>query len=173
MHEKYSINVCEESVEIYGDLTIEETFDFLSFFERKGYKSVVMGCENTTLRMLNTDQKEVIYDTFVKDLKEEILCYQDLFTKERESHEKTLEKLKEVEALKETNKKIKNLEEELCQKINQVTAIKDIIKVLIKNDHIYPGKIGHVITALASCCKEEKEEDLWNLQSGTTMKFKA
>ena len=33
MRERYSIEVTDEVVEIFGDLTIEEAFDFLSFKE--------------------------------------------------------------------------------------------------------------------------------------------
>jgi len=40
MDERYSIEVNDDYVVIYGDLTIEEAFDFLNFFDKKGYKSL-------------------------------------------------------------------------------------------------------------------------------------
>ena len=43
MDERYSIEVNDDYVVIYGDLTIEEAFDFLNFFDKKGYKSL-SGC---------------------------------------------------------------------------------------------------------------------------------
>lgn len=48
MHERYSIEAKDESIMIYGDLSIEEAFDFLSFFERKGFKRLTLGSENST-----------------------------------------------------------------------------------------------------------------------------
>lgn len=99
MHERYSIEVNDESVEIYGELTIEETFDFLSFFERKGYKSLILGKENTTLHLLKRDQAEVIHDQFILTLKEQITDYKEMYEKEIKSHHFTLERLKTVEGL--------------------------------------------------------------------------
>ena len=37
---RYSIDVNDADVTIYGSLTFEEAYDFLSFFERKGYDSL-------------------------------------------------------------------------------------------------------------------------------------
>lgn len=99
MRERYSIEVTDEIVEIYGDLTIEETFDFLSFFERKGYKSVVLGSENSTLRMMKRDQKEEIIDQRVTDLKDEVTDYKKWLEKEQTKHEETKSKLQDVERL--------------------------------------------------------------------------
>lgn len=99
MDEKYSIHVDEESVEIYGDLTIEETFDFLSFFERKGYKSVVPGLEDSTLRMRKIDKNENIIDQRLSDLKDEVSDYKRWLEKEQDKHEKTKQKLKDTELL--------------------------------------------------------------------------
>jgi hypothetical protein len=99
MHERYSIEVSDEVVEIFGDLNIEEAFDFLSFFERKGYKSVVLGSENSTLRMMKRDQKEEIIDQRVTDLKDEAEDYKRSYKIEQERHEETKSKLKDVERL--------------------------------------------------------------------------
>lgn len=127
MSERYSIEVYEDSVEIYGELTIEETFDFLSFFERKGYKSVILGKENTTLHLLKRDQAEVIHDQFVLTLKEEIVDYKDWLKKEIEEHSKTREKLVDVERLlkqlmSEEYKKYKELHDE-NQKLIKATML--------------------------------------------------
>ena len=99
MRERYSIEVNDESVEIYGELTIEETFDFLSFFERKGYKSVILGTENSTLHMLKRDQKEEIVEERIKDLKDEVQDYKRSYKIEQERHEETKDKLKSIEQL--------------------------------------------------------------------------
>lgn len=117
MNERYSIEVNDEIVEIYGDLTIEEAFDFLNFFDKKGYKSVVLGSENSTLRMMKRDQQEVIHDEFVLTLKEQITDFKELWTKEQKSHEQTKSKLNSIELLLKTlmseeHAKYKKLHEE-------------------------------------------------------------
>ena len=117
MIERYSIEVTDEIVEIYGDLTIEEAFDFLSFFERKGYKSVVLGSENSTLRMVKRDQAVEIVDQRISDLKEQLDDYKEYYKKEQLSHEITKNRVIEVEVLmkqlmSEEYKKYKALYEE-------------------------------------------------------------
>lgn len=52
IQDKYSIHVNEEEVLIFGELTIREAFDFLSFYEREGYTQVTLGQDNSTLRIL-------------------------------------------------------------------------------------------------------------------------
>lgn len=99
MRERYSIEVTDEVVEIFGDLTIEEAFDFLSFFERKGYKSLILGDQNSTLRMMKRDQSEVIHDEVILELKEQIKDSKEYFEREKKSHEATAQKLKDVEVL--------------------------------------------------------------------------
>ncbi len=99
MRGRYSIQVGEEIVEIFGDLTIEEAFDFLSFFERKGYKSVVIGSENSTLRMMKIDQDEEIVNERISQLIEEVSDYENYLKCEKESHKNTLDKLRYTETL--------------------------------------------------------------------------
>jgi flagellar motility protein MotE (MotC chaperone) len=117
MDERYSIEVNDEIVEIYGDLTVEEAFDFLSFFERKGYKSVVLGSENSTLRMMKRDQTEVIINEKISDLKDELEMYRDHLKQEEILHCQTKEKLQDIERLlkslmSEEYEKYKKLKEE-------------------------------------------------------------
>ena len=52
--ERYSIEVSEGTVVIYGYLTIEEMFDFMNFFDKKGYQSAIPGWENSTLLLSKT-----------------------------------------------------------------------------------------------------------------------
>jgi hypothetical protein len=99
MAQRYSIEVDQETVEIYGDLTIEEAFDFLSFFERKGYKSVVLGSENSTLRMMKRDQGEAIVNEKIAEIKDELEMYRDHLKHEELLHIQTKEKLHDVERL--------------------------------------------------------------------------
>lgn len=54
---------------------------------------------------------------------------------------------------------------------SQINLVKTIIKDLIKQDHIFPGKIEQVIKKLA-LCPGETEDDLYALQSGRTIRMK-
>jgi hypothetical protein len=62
MNERYSIEVSDDCVLIYGDLSIRETFDFLSFFDQQGFKSVVSGHENSTLCMMTKEYSKIQKD---------------------------------------------------------------------------------------------------------------
>lgn len=99
MNERYSIEVNEDCVVIYGDLTIEETFDFLNFFDRKGYKSVVIGTDNSTLRLIKKGQEEVVEEQHITDLKDQIEECKILFKTEQEKHDLTKSRLKYTESL--------------------------------------------------------------------------
>lgn len=102
MREKYSIEVNEDYIEIFGDLTIEETFDFLNFFEKKGFKSVVNGYENSSLRMTKIGQDEIRDNEYISSLKEDIKFYKDLLEKEKSFHAFSKKKLSDVENLLKT-----------------------------------------------------------------------
>lgn len=141
MHERYSIEVNDESVEIYGELTIEEAFDFLSFFERKGYKSVILGTENSTLHLLKRDQSEVIHDQFILNLKEQITDYKEFYEKEKKDHELTKVNLESVKStikvlMSEQYEKYKKLHEENqeilkaqnCQFLQEDPRVQEMLK---------------------------------------------
>ena len=173
MNERYSIEVTDEVVEIYGDLTIEEAFDFLSFFERKGYKSVILGSENSTLRMLKRDQAEVIHDQFVLTLKEQITDYKESFESECKSHKETAQKLKDVEILmkqvmSEEYAKYKALHEEnqkiiRSQMIMQLSQNPEVQKMM--EDRFPVGMISRPMT------QEEKDKAYNELLKLREMQF--
>lgn len=93
MRERYSIEVTDEVVEIYGNLTIEEAFEFLIFFDRKDYKSVILGSENSTIRMMKRDQKEENEKQYITDLKNEINSYQNQLKTEQAAHENSKDQI--------------------------------------------------------------------------------
>lgn len=99
MRTRYSIEVTDEVVEIHGDLTIEESFDFLSFYERKGYKSVTMGDENSTLRMMKRDREECLNNQRIFDLEHELKLKENIITKEKCDHQETKDTLSHAQAL--------------------------------------------------------------------------
>lgn len=51
MDKRYSIEVNDEAIEMYGELTIEEAFDFLNFFDKKGFKYLIASENNSTISM--------------------------------------------------------------------------------------------------------------------------
>lgn len=167
MRERYSIEVTEESVEIYGELTIEETFDFLSFFERKGYKSVILGTENSTLHLLKRDAGEAIVDQRIIDLKDEVTDYKKWLEKEQKNHEETKEKLKDVERLlkqlmSEEYKKYKKLHDENQELMKAQTALflhenPEVQKMLIE---------GNFTIADRSISRPMTEEEIKGMENG-------
>ena len=96
---RYSIEVDEEIVEIYGNLTIEEAFDFLNFFDKKGYKTLTIGSENSTLRLWKKDYAEFMKELRQEEKVEEEELYKSLYNKEELNHKQTKEKLEQVESL--------------------------------------------------------------------------
>lgn len=115
---RYSIEVDEEIVEIYGNLTIEEAFDFINFFDKKGYKTLTVGSENSTLRLWKQDYQEFIQELRKKDKLEEEELYKSLYKKEEEIHIQTKTKLEQVESLiklmcKEESDKVKTLKSQI------------------------------------------------------------
>ena len=142
MRERYSIEVNDEVVEIYGDLTIEEAFDFLSFFERKGYKSVVLGSENSTLRMMRKSQDEVRENQRRLDIQDELEDTKSLLKKEKESNSALRKRNDEIELLmkqlmSEEYKKYKSLYDE-NQKLIRAHCISQLeqnpeVKEIIEN----------------------------------------
>lgn len=81
MHERYSIEVNDDFVIICGDITIEEAFDFINFFDKKGFKSLSNGPYESALCLRRLSIDEV--DQQVKKMEHEnsekfyeILCDQ-------------------------------------------------------------------------------------------------
>lgn len=57
-HERYSIEVSDDCVFIYGDLSIREAFDFLNYFEKEGFDFIGDGYENSSLSLYKKVKKE-------------------------------------------------------------------------------------------------------------------
>lgn len=157
MHERYSIEVNDEIVEIYGDLTIEEAFDFLSFFERKGYKSVVIGSENSTLRMMKIDHDELNENKYVKELKEEISHGKSLLNKTEKLLEESQEKLKHTESL---FKKLMHEEKEKYKKLQKENSelIKSGIVNKLKDSPVVQEAINFFDDEFDDDCEQNKEK---------------
>lgn len=128
MDDRYSIEVGDDFVEINGDLTIEETFDFLNFFEKKGFKSITGGWENSTLVMSRKGVEEKWEEIRQKENIELESMYQDLYKQSQEENRILKRRVDEVEGLIRTmfleeSEKVKDL-----RKHNEI-----LIKELKKN----------------------------------------
>lgn len=132
----YSIEVDEDFVTIYGLLSIEETFDFLNFFERKGYSSVTSGHENSALRMERTSYDKKIQGIKCEELTHDIQTYQNLYEKEILDHEKTKARNKFFETLFKEQKstadaRTKSMQDLICE------LKKQIIELKLKNSEFF------------------------------------
>jgi hypothetical protein len=117
IHERYSIEVSNDCVQIYGYLTIEETFDFLNFYERKGYKCVSPGYENSTLMLLKKDEDDRQQERQIQEEKESELMYEKLYSDLKNDETKLKNKIKELESFimrcfSEESEKVKFLKAE-------------------------------------------------------------
>lgn len=133
MHERYSIEVDDESVMIYGDLSIEEAFDFLNFFDKKGFKSLTLGYENSTIYMRRKSIEQVEEDVRIRDHKLSEKFYENCHEAEKKEHEKTRNRVKELESLVKTiisdkSERIRNLEKVNAQLLKSLQLDK------LKND---------------------------------------
>lgn len=64
MEPRYSIEVSKDRVEVSGEISIREAFDFMNFFEQQGFNSLIFG-ESTLTMSRETIEK-------FNELKEEI-----------------------------------------------------------------------------------------------------
>jgi len=94
MDERYSIKVRENIVEIHGTLSIEETFDFLNFFEKKGFNSVIVGDENSSFILRNIEEEKD--DSTINDSEG---FYEKLYNSEKEKNEILRDKIEELKSL--------------------------------------------------------------------------
>ena len=69
--------------------------------------------------------------------------------------------------VEEENRKIRK---DLKDANSEINLVKSIVKDLIKDDHIFPGKLDHVIKKLA-LCRDENVDALYALQSGRTIRI--
>lgn len=179
MHERYSIEVNEESVMIYGDLSIEEAYDYLSFFERKGFKSITLGHENSTISFRRQSIEQVEEEVREIEHKLSEKFYENCHEAEKKEHQKTRNRVAELESLVKTimsekSERIQILEKsnaELLKRIqlNKLEESEEIKKFLHgfsyrppksneKEDVIYVTGIDTTIIASEGMTQEEKEE---------------
>jgi hypothetical protein len=146
-NERYSIEVSDNSIIIYGDLSIEETFDFLNFFDRKGFKSITNGDDNSALYMRRKSIEEAGREIQQQEHIESELFFQNLYDDLRQINKKlesdiinlenlikdlmTDEKKKQYALLKENEFLIRSLS------LSQLSKNPEAIKIV---ENLYPEK---------------------------------
>lgn len=74
--ERYTIEVNENVVYIYGYLTIREMFDHLNYFDREGYTCVCPGTENSSICLL---RERVKFEEEIPEEKEKCIPEKNIF----------------------------------------------------------------------------------------------
>lgn len=138
-NEKYSIEVSDGVVTIHGTLTVEEAFDFLSFYDKKGFDEVTWGEENSCLRLIN---KKVVFSEKSEEIDEEE--DEDDF---RELEISLKEARDEIEKLKKKNDK-QVFECKIIQR--NLYDLQDLIMNLIKFNKIDKIEVESILNVLRS-----------------------
>lgn len=73
--ERYSIEVSDYCVEVYGQITIREAFDLIHYFDQQGYTHLSIGHENSTMRITkeqpqDPEEPQNLYEILLKDQEE-------------------------------------------------------------------------------------------------------
>ncbi len=117
MDERYSIEVNDEAVVIYGDISIEEAFDFMNFFEKKGFKS--LSTDDSTLYMRKKSIPQIEETVRVAEHVNSEKFHELLHDQEKKSHEKTKTRVSELESLVKTIISDKSERIRVLEKINE------------------------------------------------------
>lgn len=97
--ERYTIEVHDDFVEIHGDLTIEEAFDYMNFFEKKGFKSLISGWENSTILLSRKGVEEKCQELLEKEHIQSEAFYEQLYGQQQEKEKALNRRIDELESL--------------------------------------------------------------------------
>jgi hypothetical protein len=154
MDDRYTIEVGDDFVEITGDLTIEEAFDYINFFDKKGYKSLTGGFDSgTTICMSRKSVEQQIQEERKKEAESDEKFYESLYKqccetkKEYEIKILSLEKLiKDLMTESKTKHAQKEREYQELKKYNQILAMRNNPEVQNIIDNLNFGPISIVMT---------------------------
>ncbi len=102
MQERYSMEVNDDCVKIYGTLTIEETFDFLNFFEKKGFNSIGIGYQNSSLMMYKESTENDPECPKENIIHHEADFFRNLYADKVRENEQLIERIEEIGREKDT-----------------------------------------------------------------------
>ena len=117
MDERYSIEVSDEKVFINGDLSIEEMFDYLNFFDKKGYCYVSLEEGYGAICIMKGTLQEKEESRKEKEHQQQDFLYKEMFDCEKDrciKYQKQVEDLEHLikELMKESTDKTNELKEE-------------------------------------------------------------
>ena len=149
--ERYTIQVSDNFVEIKGDLTIEEAFDYINFFDKKGFKSITSGWDNSTMLLSRKGVEEKWEEIEKKERIESESMYENLYKQLQEKERISKRKIEELENLmramfSDENEKVKKLQEEndiLIKKL-KIMSMKEgeEIKKLLQGFSYQPSEVA-------------------------------
>lgn len=100
--ERYSIQFSDDYILFHGNMTIEEGFDFINFYEKKGFNEISMGHENSCLCLMKKDKESEEKTKFQKECDESISFYKTLYEGQVERNNQLKKKIIELESLIKT-----------------------------------------------------------------------
>lgn len=192
MSERYTVIVGDEMIEVEGQLTITEAFDFLSFFDRQGYNRLI-ACDGNCLTLYKMDfekEKEIEQSDREKDListlnhKQRIIEQSELELNEQKDKTKQLESLiKELMSessqtnlilrseIDECEKKIRILEMEKDPRVKALLDCQDI-EVPVENKFLrshldFPP--DHIYSLLSKRITDEIIDKLYDSENYTSI----
>lgn len=136
MYERYSIEGNDDSVMIYGTISIEEAYDFLSFFERKGFNSLTLGSENSTLSFMKKSIDQIQEDVRKVENEESEKFYENLYKNHIEASKKIVKRNEELEQFIKEIMTDKSERVQKLEKANQALLNRIQLKKLEEDEEV-------------------------------------
>jgi len=166
MDERYSIEVSDDTILIYGQISIEEAFDFLNFFEKKGFKSIDTGIDSSTLRFRRKSIEQVVEEEREAEHKRSEGFYEGLYGESKKQVERLALKIRQLENLikeltqTEQEKYARLLKENQANRRTQMLInLKDNPEVQQALENFITGGTGKVVEDFRPFDMEKKDEN--------------
>jgi len=166
MDERYSIEVSDDCVLIYGHLSIEEAFDFLNFFDKKGFKSIDLGVDSSTLRFRRKSIEESEQEIREAEHKSSEAFYEGLYEESKKQVEKLGQKIRQLEnfikeLMQTEQEKYARLakENEANRRTQMLINLKDNPEVQKVLENFITGGTGKVVEDFRPFDMEKKDEN--------------
>lgn len=127
---KYSIQICEDNVRLSGILNIEQMFDMLNYFEKKGFTHC-LGADVNSIVLIKNDDDDFAIENFI-DKDEHVQNVFEIMYEEEKSENINLRKI--VNDEKDENIKFKSMIYEYQKTVARL--VKENEKLKIENENI-------------------------------------
>jgi len=140
MEEKYTIRVCDERVEIEGDLTIRDAFDFLSFFDQQGFNTLVRNCDGETITLSKRDLEKEERTRIIEESISDNKYYESLYHQSEVKVKNHEIKIFQLDSLLKALMKDGQRRDEIINELNnEVSKYKSLLKL---EEAVAEGKIN-------------------------------